>query len=126
VIFGKYCLESKTGEISLNGSIAEYLARFNEPTKRRFFELYNLLLESTETEIEEKMWARLPSFYREGKFIRLIPFEGHINIEAKAILTYKDKLQNYKITTKGMLQIKHEQEIPKEILRLIFRESLER
>ena len=109
----------------MNESIVEYMTRFNEPTKNRFLELYNLLLESTKTEVEEKLWARLPSFYRESRFIRLIPFNSHINIEAKAILTYKDELQNYKITPKGMLQIRHEQEIPKEILRLIFRESLE-
>lgn len=89
-------------------------------------ELYNLLLESVETEIEEKLWARLPSFYRDYRFVRIIPFANHINVEAKAILTHKDKLLTYKITPKGMLQIRHDQEIPVDALTLIFHESLER
>lgn len=55
--------------------------------------------------MKEKLWAKLPSYYIEDKFIRLIPFKDHINIEAKSILQYKKELKEFKITLKGMLQI---------------------
>ena len=106
-------------------TIQSYLDSFDEPAVQRFSLLYNLLLESTTQEIEEKLWARIPTIYCGKSFVRLIPFKDHINIEAKGILTYKDRLSGYKITPKGMLQISHEQEIPGEILKLVFKESLE-
>ena len=70
------------------------------------------------------MWAKLPSYYVDKSFIRLIPFKDHINIEAKAILDYKNELNNYKITSKGMLQIFLNQDIPYEIIKNIFINTL--
>ena len=58
-------------------------------------------------------------------FIRLIPFKDHINIEAKAVVFHKDQLTEYKITPKGMMQIFHNQQIPCELLKAIFKESFE-
>ena len=51
--------------------------------------------------IEEKMWAKFPTFYLKEAFVRLIPFKDHINIEAKTTIAYKDKLTDFKITQKG-------------------------
>lgn len=106
-------------------AIEKYIQTFDEYTRQRFYILYTLLLESTTQEVEEKLWARIPSFYCGKNFVRFIPFKDHINVEAKGILAYKDSLDGYKITPKGMLQIGHQQEIPKEKLGLIFKESLE-
>lgn len=47
----------------------------------------------------------MPSFYIDDKFVRLIPFKDHINIEAATIATHTSQLKQYKITPKGMLQI---------------------
>lgn len=105
--------------------IEKHIETFNETTMQRFNILYNLLLESTAQEIEEKLWARIPSFYCGKNFVRLIPFNDHINVEAKGILIHADGLHGYKITPKGMLQIGHKQEIPRELLIIIFKESLE-
>jgi hypothetical protein len=105
--------------------IEKHIQTFDEDTRQRFHIFYHLLLESTTQKIEEKLWARIPSFYCGQSFVRLIPFRDHINIEAKGILAYKDGLPGYKITPKGMLQIGHQQEIPKEILKIVFKVSLE-
>jgi hypothetical protein len=105
--------------------IEKYLSSFDDTTRQRFNILHNLLLESTTQGIEEKLWARLPSFFCEKNFVRLIPFNDHMNIEAKGILVHTDGLQGYKITPKGMLQIGHKQEIPSELLKTIFKETLE-
>jgi hypothetical protein len=106
-------------------SIAKYLETFDEHTIQRFKVLYNLILESTSIEIEEKLWAKLPSIYSGKNFVRLIPFKDHINIEAKGIMAHKDKFHGYKFTPKGMLQIGHKQEIPGELLKFVFKETLE-
>lgn len=105
--------------------ISCYLDNYNEETKQRFNVLYELLMLSTTREVIEKLWAKLPSYYVGDRFVRLIPFKDHINIEAKAIPFYKDKLTEYKVTPKGMLQLYHNQQIPVELLKKIFVESLE-
>ncbi len=105
--------------------VCNCLDKFEEQTRQRFHKLYVLIYESTSQSINEKLWAKLPSFYVKDNFIRIIPFKDHINIEAKAVLSRKGELGEYKITPKGMLQIYHNQAIPEEILKAIFRETLE-
>lgn len=105
--------------------IYTYLEKFEEQTKQRFCDFHKLIYESTSRIIDEKLWAKLPSFYVNDNFVRLIPFKDHINIEAKAVVFHKDELSGYKITPKGMLQIFHNQQVPFELLKIIFKESFE-
>jgi uncharacterized protein YdhG (YjbR/CyaY superfamily) len=105
--------------------IYNYLEKFEEQTKQRFSELYKIIYESISRNIDEKLWANLPSFYVNNNFVRLIPFKDHVNIEAKAVIFHKDELLGYKITPKGMLQIFHNQQLPYELLETIFKESFE-
>ncbi|WBW97211.1 DUF1801 domain-containing protein [Oceanirhabdus sp. W0125-5] len=109
----------------MNGDIRNYLEKFEEETKHRFHMLYELIYESTSQDIDEKLWAKLPSFYVDKNYVRLIPFKDHINVNAKAVISHKDELSQYKITPKGMLQIFHNQQVPCELLKIIFKESLE-
>ncbi|HPR17637.1 MAG TPA: DUF1801 domain-containing protein [Candidatus Cloacimonadota bacterium] len=105
-------------------SVYNYLENFEEQTKQRFSILYELIYESTPQHIKEELWAKLPSFYVDNNFIRLIPFNDHINVEAKAVVYHREELSGYKITPKGMLQIFHKQQVPSELLKVIFKESL--
>ena len=89
-----------------------------------FTALRQLILDNRIDTLEETVWAKLPSYYNGDKVVRLIPFKDHINIEASAILQHKDKLADYKITAKGMLQIYLKQEIPSDILKQVFAETL--
>ncbi len=104
--------------------IYNYFGTLNEETKQRFQQLYNLIYENTSCTIEEKMWAKLPSFYNHDNFIRIVPFKDHINIEARAAVLYKEELSAYKFTPKGMLQIFHSQPVPEKLLIAIINESL--
>jgi hypothetical protein len=83
-----------------------------------------VILESVDTNVDERLWAKIPSFYNGNKFIRIMIFKDHLNIEATAILAHQDQLNDFSITPKGMLKIYLTQSIPKDILRLIFRETL--
>lgn len=71
------------------------------------------------------MWTKIPSYYVGKSFVRLIPFKDHINIEAQAVIQHKEELSGYKITPKGMLQMFLKQDIPYEVLKQIFAETLE-
>ncbi len=86
--------------------------------------LRTLILDSAPAPLQEKLWARLPSYYAGEAFVRLIPFKDHINIEASAAAAYRQALAGYKMTPKGMLQIFLGQEIPADALRRIFEDTL--
>jgi hypothetical protein len=109
----------------MNEEFERYLEKFDDETRERFMMLYELVHESTSQTIEEKLWAKSPSFYVGDHFVRIIPFNDHINIEAKAILSHKESLNEFQVTPKGMLQIKHKQTVPVEILKKIIKESFE-
>lgn len=90
-----------------------------------FNNLRQVIVDSVSCEFEELLWAKLPSYCVGKSFVRLIPFKDHINIQAQAIISHKEELADYKITPKGMLQIYLKQDIPCEILKQIFAETLE-
>lgn len=104
--------------------IKVYIEKYSEEIQELYEKLRTLVLESVSVEVTETMWAKLPSYYRGEKFVRLIPFKDHINIEACETLKYKEELKDYKLTPKGMLQIYLNQDIPDEILKKIFAETL--
>ena len=108
----------------MNEQVRKYMAEYPLEIIELFNDLRKLILENVSCEIEEKLWAKLPSYYVEENFVRLIPFKDHINIEAQAVLKYKEKLTGYKITPKGMLQIFLKQDVPYEVLKMIFVETL--
>lgn len=108
----------------MNKEVQEYVEKYSVEIKKLFRKLRNLVLDSVSNEIEEKLWAKLPSYYVGENFVRLIPFKDHINIEAKTMMQYKEELADYKMTPKGMLQIFVEQDVPEELLSKVFNESL--
>lgn len=107
----------------MNEQINEYLGKYPDEIITLFTAIRQLIME-TEPVPDEKLWAKLPSYYVGEKFVRLIPFKDHINIEAKAVSQFADELEGYKITPKGMLQIYLRDTIPFEALRKIFSSSL--
>ncbi len=102
--------------------IDELLGKFSTEIKELYIKLRDVIYSVAEP--DEELWARLPSYYVGEKFVRLIPFKDHINIEAAAIPCHKDGLAGYKITPKGMLQIFIGQEVPCEELKKIIKETL--
>lgn len=110
----------------MNEEVKVYIETYPVEVVDMFRRLCDLIYESGISSLEEKMWAKLPSYYNGEAFVRLIPFKDHINIEAQAVTQHNEELTGYKITPKGMLQIYMKQNIPEEIIRKIFAETLER
>ncbi|GFZ33232.1 hypothetical protein CSC2_37580 [Clostridium zeae] len=108
----------------MNENIQNYIEKYSEEIQDLFSEVRELIIKSVPCRIEEKLWAKLPSFYVDDKFVRVIPFKDHININCTAIIDHKSQLEQYKITPKGMLQIYLNQDIPYTVLQAIFKESL--
>ena len=102
----------------------EYVEKYPSEIIEIYNTLRKLIFDSAPSEPQETLWAKIPSYYVGDSFVRLIPFKDHINIEAKAILEHKEALSEYKVTPKGMLQVFMKQEIPENILKQIFVETL--
>lgn len=102
--------------------IDELLGKYSPEIKELYVKLREIIYAVAEP--TETLWARLPRYCVGERFVRLIPFGDHINIEAVAVKDHTEELHGYKITPKGMLQIFVGQEAPTEILREIFKETL--
>lgn len=108
----------------MNAQVKEYLEKYSDDIRAMYHQLRQLIFESVSCRVEEALWARLPSYYAGEAFVRLIPFKDHINIEARAIISHREELTDYKITPKGMLQIYFGEKIPLQALKQIFLETL--
>ena len=108
----------------MNEQVREYIAKYPNEIIDMYDTLRKLIYDSTSSEPRETMWAKIPSYYVGEAFVRLIPFKDHINIEAKAVSQNTEMLLGYKVTPKGMLQIFLKQDIPADVLKKIFVETL--
>lgn len=108
----------------MNEQVQIYIEKYPEEVIDLFITLRKLIYDSIASDLVETLWAKLPSYYAGEAFVRLIPFKDHINIEAQAVIQHKKELSCYKITPKGMLQIYVKQDVPSDVLKQIFAETL--
>ena len=108
----------------MNEQVKEYIDKYPDAVIDMFNSLRQIIFDSVSCKPEETLWAKIPSYYVDEAFVRLIPFKDHINIEAQSVIQHKEELAGYKITPKGMLQIYLKQDIPYEALKQIFAETL--
>ena len=64
----------------MNEDIKIYLNKYPTEIIILFEKLRQTIIESVSVPVEEKMWAKLPTYCVKESFIRLIPFKDHINI----------------------------------------------
>lgn len=110
----------------MNEEIKVYMDKYPDEIRELYKKLSAIIYDSVSHEIEEKLWAKLPSYYVKDSFVRLIPFKDHINIEACAVVWHKEQLEGYKITPKGMLQIYLNQNIPFDVIKQICMDTLDK
>ena len=104
----------------MNEQVQAHIEQYPVAVVETFKTLRRLIYDSTDADLVETLWARLPSYYAGESFVRLIPFKDHINVEARAAIEYREALTGYKITPKGMVQIYVNQAVPTEVLMQIF------
>ena len=110
----------------MNELVKEYIGKYPSEIIEMFYSLRQMIFDSAPCEPEEILWAKMPSYYEGKNFVRLIPFKDHINVEALAITLHREALSGYRMTPKGMLQIFTNQQIPREVLMRVFKETLTR
>ena len=108
----------------MNEQVREYIDKYPSEIVDMYNNIRQIIFDSVSSEPEETLWAKLPSYYVCERFVRLIPFKDHINIEANAVSEFKEVLSGYKVTPKGMLQIFLKQELPVDVLKQIFAKTL--
>lgn len=108
----------------MDEQVRQYVEQYPSGIADMYQALRTLILDSAPAPLQEKLWARLPSYYAGEAFVRLIPFKDHINTEASAAAAHRQALTGYKMTPKGMLQTFLGQEIPADALRQIFEDTL--
>ena len=99
-----------------------FMEKHSAEIKDLFNQLKQIILATSS--VEEKLWAKLPSYYNNEKFVRLIPFKDHINIEASAMINHEEELPGYTFTPKHFLQLKLKDNIPTSVLATVFKETL--
>lgn len=103
----------------MNEQVKEYLEKYPEGVREIFLKIRQILFECAPGAREET-WARMPSYYIGERFVRLIAFKDHINVEVGSATVDKAAFAGYKITPKGMIQIFVGQDIPRDALRALF------
>ena len=104
--------------------IEQYLEKYPEEIVMLFLKIRDVIFLIDGIIIEEKMWAKIPSYYYGEKFVRIIPFKDHINVEAEGLVNHTNDFEGCKFTPKGMLQIKANQAIDFGRLKMVFSETL--
>lgn len=107
----------------MNEQVKNRLAPFSPEIQEKFSVLRALVLESSPEPLEEMLWANLPTYRNGNRFVRIIPFRDHLNVEAAMIRAYAEELAGYTLTPKGMLKIRLNDPLPHPILRTIFQET---
>ena len=105
--------------------VMELLEKYPVEIRELFSTLEDIVMTNVSAKIEPKVWAKLPSFYVGDKFVRLIPFKDHLNVQAEAIPKNKALFKDYKLSKRGMLHLHPGEEIPVEALIKCFKETLE-
>ncbi len=109
----------------MNAEVETYLQKYPDSITFLFLRIRDRVLSAAPLPIEEKLWAKLPSYYCGDRFVRIIPFKDHINLEASGLAMHTDEFNGYKFTPKGMLQIGVKQEIDSELLTRVFRDTFQ-
>lgn len=103
--------------------IENYLKKYPEEVVQLFVTIRDVLFSIEDISVEERMWAKLPSYYCGEKFVRIIPFKDHVNIEAAGLARFAGEFEGCKFTPKGMLQVKTGQAVDPEALKAAFIET---
>lgn len=104
--------------------VAHYLEKYPEEIVLLFLKIREVVFSIEDIAIEEKLWAKLPSYYCGGNFVRIIPFKDHINLEAEGFARHTNDFEGCKFTPKGMLQIKTDAAVDFKRLKTVFSETL--
>lgn len=109
----------------MNYEITQLFEKYPQEIAALCFAVRDVIYALPQLDIEEKLWARMPSYYCGSRFVRIIPFKNHVNIEASGFALYQKAFEGYSFTPKGMLQLFPTQCFDPLLLQLVFQDTLQ-
>ncbi|HRN86895.1 MAG TPA: DUF1801 domain-containing protein [Candidatus Dojkabacteria bacterium] len=107
-------------------SIDEYIGQYDIDIQEKLTKIRDFLRPLI-PDVEEAMTYGIPTFKSKGKNIfHFANYESHIGLYpgSSAVEEFKDKLNDFKIS-KGTIQIKHDQDLPFELIKQMVKFNLE-
>lgn len=110
----------------MNKEIKEYIEEFPSEIQEKLNEMYKIIKEVVPKEAIEKISWRMPTFYLNGNLVHFAGFKKHIGFfpGAEGIEKFKDKFKGLDYS-KGGVQFKYENPLPKELIQDIVRYRVE-
>lgn len=84
--------------------VQKYIDRFDVPIIELFMKIRDVIY-GLSLDIEEELWANMPTYKHGSNFVRLIAFKDHINVNMSKGMLLANKQNIYQITPKGMMKI---------------------
>lgn len=99
--------------------IDEYIAAQNEMVQPRLHAIRDTI-HTAIPNAAEKISYQMPTYWKGRNIIHFAAFKDHIGIYpgGEATTVFAEKLKEYK-TSKGTIQIRHDQELPLELIKTI-------
>ena len=96
--------------------IDEYIAAQNEMVQPRLHAIRDTI-HTAIPNAAEKIGYQMPTYWKGRNIIHFAAFKDHIGIYpgGEAPVAFADRLKDYK-TSKGTIQIRHDQELPLELI----------
>ncbi len=100
----------------MENKVEEYILGFEGDKKKILEEYRKIILESSELLKEKISWG-MPTYYINKNIIHFAGNKNHVGIHpgADAIEKFKDDIKDFKYS-KGTIQIKYSDEIPKKLI----------
>ncbi len=98
-------------------NIDEYIANFQDETKKRLEIMRKTISKAVPTEATEKISYGIPTFYLNGNLVHFAGYEHHIGFYpgSAPINEFASDLKDYK-TSKGTVQFQHDRPLPLELI----------
>lgn len=98
-------------------TIEEYISQFPDEVQVKLMRLRKVINQTAPSAREELSWG-LPTYYQKGFLVEFAAFKNHIGFYCtpSTISHFSKELETYKISTKNMIHIPLNQDLPIELL----------
>lgn len=110
----------------MNIEIKRYIEEFPEEIQNKLTEMYNTIKEVVPDETIEKISWKMPTFYLKENLVHFAANKNHIGFYPgpEALNAFIDEISKFN-NSKGAVQFKYENELPKELIQKIVKYRIE-
>ena len=108
-------MNEKKGTDKIN-DIDEYIAQFPKEIQKRLRQIRTVIRKAAPKAVEKISWG-MPTFWQEKNLIHFAVMKNHIGLYpgAEGVEAFAKELEGYK-TTKGAIQLPHDEDLPLDLI----------